>query len=962
MSTIAAGRPGRETGVRLARRARGKARARTKDGRPGRAFATRAGGRGERGARRRAEKTRTRVLPPEAPDFFVRMSQRATELGEFNEAFLASFVTSACVGATAFMWERAWKGRVFGSDASDDASNRGGWASARAESADASWVGESRDFDGKTLHGVDVSRYAIFQEPEVKRALAFAASWHRGQRRKNGDSYAKHCVESAKILAANLPGNGSRSRDAVCACLLHDVLDDTACTDETLKATFGTRVYNLVIQVSRVGQMNEVMRRRRRDVDDVEVKAKLSEEDLTQLRKILLLIVRDPRVFLIKIADRLHNMRTIYAISSEEKAMDIANETLRVWCSLAEKLGMWAIKSELEDLCFAVLDPENFDGIMTARSKAWKPRAKDMSGRARSSSKSKQTGQTESSPSSFFGLDAVSFFGAKEETESDSFDGSGSHDDDRYAPWQLDVKHRIESIPSFDWLSTREGDSLQVEGLTALPGSIAASLSTLDAIRGRLWSELLMDGYTTQSDLNISVSSRLKSAYSTYMKMKRKNLPFERVCDTRAMRIVVGDASTSERGTEREIDACYALLDLIHKMYRPIEGEYDDYITNAKKTGYRSLHTAIGGPDGAPLEVQVRTRSMHDAAEFGVAAQWMYKGKPKFASKSYQDASHTDETPSVGGGVQLVSSGRRSCGVVIDANGSRMLVAEPMRSEWSDVAAWMADKHHEALMKEVIASGLTSARQGTSEFFISEFCYCVDQRWHRVDNLGHKTRVTAEIVIEGADDANDSDDDLSSLDDDDVDMRIRQLQTVAGELLNESIDGDDASGEDKETLLSNWSATAAEIEKRKRIARAKQTQLAREERWRRGEEEAPALNILMAGKRTTPKPSKGIFQTEEAAKFEAEVALKNPSAKLPNVDLNNDGVMVITWKDDLPEVRSVRRGSTVAEIRAEAASSADADARVNVNMVMVLPSTKLKDGDMIFLSSDGDTKAREHVS
>lgn len=180
--------------------------------------------------------------------------------------------------------------------------------------------------------------------------------------------------------------------------------------------------------------------------------------------------------------------------------------------------------------------------------------------------------------------------------------------------------------------------------------------------------------------------------------------------------------------------------------------------------------------------------------------------------------------------------------------------------------------------------------------------------------------------------------------------------------MNESIDGDDASGEDKETLLSNWSATAAEIEKRKRIARAKQTQLAREERWRRGEEEAPALNILMAGKRTTPKPSKGIFQTEEAAKFEAEVALKNPSAKLPNVDLNNDGVMVITWKDDLPEVRSVRRGSTVAEIRAEAASSADADARVNVNMVMVPPSTKLKDGDMIFLSSDGDTKAREHVS
>jgi hypothetical protein len=109
------------------------------------------------------------------------------------------------------------------------------------------------------------------------------------------------------------------------------------------------------------------------------------------------------------------------------------------------------------------------------------------------------------------------------------------------------------------------------------------------------------------------------------------------------------------------------------------------------------------------------------------------------------------------------------------------------------------------------------------------------------------------------------------------------------------------------------------------------------------------------------KPSKGIFQTEEAAKFEAEVALKSPSAKLPTVDLNNDGVMVITWEGDSPEVRSVRRGSTVAEIRAEGASSVDADASVNVNMVMVPPSTKLKDGDMIFLSSDSDVKARERV-
>ena len=128
--------------------------------------------------------------------------------------------------------------------------------------------------------------------------------------------------------------------------------------------------------------------------------------------------------------------------------------------------------------------------------------------------------------------------------------------------------------------------------------------------------------------------------------MKRKNLPFNRICDARAMRIVVGEASTSETGTEREIDGCYELTDLIHKLYRPIEGEYDDYITNPKTSGYRSLHTAVDGPDGAPLEVQVRTLAMHNAAEFGIAAQWMYKGKRKFASKSYQDAAQTDDARS----------------------------------------------------------------------------------------------------------------------------------------------------------------------------------------------------------------------------------------------------------------------------------------------------------------------------
>lgn len=848
-----------------------------------------------------------------SPDVFRVAAARAGTIGEFGDAFAFAALGAFAFGATAFMWENAWKRRVFGAQVDEG----GG-------------VG-----DGETtvLHGVDVSRYPIFNEPEVRRALGFAASWHRGRRRKNGDTYARHCVESAKILAANLPGSGAKSRDALVACLLHDVLDDTGCSEEALRDAFGTRVYNLVVQVSRVGSMNQVLRRRRRGLVDGEVKSRLSEEDLSQLKTILLLIVRDPRVFLIKIADRLHNMRTIYAISSKEKAMDIANETLQVWCSLAEKLGMWAIKSELEDLCFAVLEPENFDAVQAARNEAWTPMDADDDDGKDSASRWLMP---------FFGLDSLPFFNASEKSGSGSFDADEGVENVQYSEYQLEVKRRIDSIPSFDWISTREGDPLQYDRMTELPESIAASLNTLDGVRGRLWSELLMDGY--DSDLKISISSRLKSAYSTHQKMKRKGIAFRRVCDARAMRIVVGEASTSERGTEGEIDACYALLDLIHKMYRPIEGEYDDYIINPKQTGYRSLHTAVHGPDGAPFEVQVRTRSMHDAAEFGIAAQWMYKGKAMFASKSYQDAAQTDDVPKVGSGVQLVSSGRRSCGVVIESGGSRMLVAEPKKSQWSDVIAWMAEGHDEALLKMVEDSGLRLARQGTSEFFISEFCYCVDKRWHRVDNLGHKTRVTAEIVDERVEM---SGEEISEMHMDDIDVRIRQLQTIAGQFLNDS----SSSSEAGETELANWSATAAAIQKRKRLVEARRKQKEREENWRSGDIESPALSILMARSGRTAKPKSGIFQTEEAAKFEAEVALSNPSANQPNVDVE-DGVMIITWNDQYPELHSVKRGSTVAEIRgilASSDSSVESSGRVNVNMVMVPPTTTLKDGDMIFL-------------
>ena len=204
---------------------------------------------------------------------------------------------------------------------------------------------------------------------------------------------------------------------------------------------------------------------------------------------------------------------------------------------------------------------------------------------------------------------------------------------------------------------------------------------------------------------------------------------------------------------------------------------------------------------------------------------------------------------------------------------------------------------------------------------------------------------------------------------------------------------DESSDEKAETSLGNWSAAAAEIQKRRRAVAMRKKDAAREASWRSGDVEAPSLGILMAARTAEAKPGRGIFQTEEAAKLEAEVALRNPnSTKNPSVDVE-DGVMVITWNDadDSPEVLSVKRGSTVAELadmlpnarargdfrrsntltetttRDSAPDRETADdvqaraksgASVNVNMVMVPPTTKLKDGDMIFISDSQTTASR----
>jgi hypothetical protein len=312
------------------------------------------------------------------------------------------------------LWERSFRQIVFPEEAAEE---------------------RRRNAPPLTLCGVDCSAYPIFGDATVKRAVNFAARWHHGQYRRTGEPYVTHCVEAALILAAMLPttpdGAPAKKKyvDAVAACVLHDVVDDTECDLEDVRAAFGDTVATLVADVSTLGKLPQILRRSQRrraenaaknvaaepndGADETERESgkssssvptkalrldadlerdavreagmtgralKIAETrenfegvdvlELASLRRMLWSLVRDPRCFLIKFADRIHNMRTAYAVDPT-KAKFVANETLQVWCSFAEQLGMFGAKAEMEDLSFAVKDPESFRAVINARYDAW---------------------------------------------------------------------------------------------------------------------------------------------------------------------------------------------------------------------------------------------------------------------------------------------------------------------------------------------------------------------------------------------------------------------------------------------------------------------------------------------------------------------------------------------------------------------------------------------------------------
>ena len=358
--------------------------------------------------------------------------------------------------------------------------------------------------------------YSAVEIEQIRTAYNFASNAHQGQKRLSGEPYISHCVAVARILSElQVPPI------VISAALLHDTVEDTDITIQDIEKQFGQEIAQLVDGVTKLSNLPRVSKiDENHEGDDEDALAPTSNISKTAqksrhkdlktetLRKTLMAMGDDVRVVLIKLADRLHNMRTL-SFMPEVKRKRIAQETLDIFAPLANRLGIWQMKWELEDLGFRYTQPDAYKEIATKLS-------------------------------------------------------------ERRSDRELEVNRIIADLE-----------------------------------------QILRDG-----KIEAEISGRPKHIYSIYSKMVKKDKSFENVLDLRAVRLIVND-----------IPACYAALGIIHTHWRPIPNEFDDYIAAPKDNFYKSLHTAVIYSDGKPLEVQIRTSKMHQDAEYGIAAHWLYKEK-----------------------------------------------------------------------------------------------------------------------------------------------------------------------------------------------------------------------------------------------------------------------------------------------------------------------------------------------
>ncbi|GAB4816393.1 hypothetical protein N2152v2_003439 [Parachlorella kessleri] len=806
----------------------------------------------------------------------------------------------------------------------------------------------------REVYGVDVTGSAFFGRPAVLRAVEYAATAHQGQQRKTGEPYVTHCIETALIVEELLSPTEDdiRAEAAIIAALLHDVIDDTSVSLAEVEGAFGEQerpppvaaaavvmvgavretmlIASMVSKVSQLSQTNQLVRRRLRLEN-----AQPSKEDERKLELLILTMVTEPLVIVIKLADRLHNMRTVYALPPD-KQQAVAQETRKVWCTLAERLGIFSLKvtnsllmpqSELEDLCFAVLQPQEFlalrdavfefcqiptakaelaldvlgegagptqglealapahasgraaadpgvtPGAVTAAAatvaaagggrgggyrleshhhhqqqqqqqqqdqehvlspsgrirRGWRRRRSsgdsgsaaehDIQGDAlpvvastglagvSSSGRSLST-TTSSSSSSSSGrpagksllrpwpepdpLDALPHFhpppdsliissapvagpapgasaglgvgssgavaaaaagkasssgtvAAAERGAGRTGEGRGkttgsrggsrrrSSDDGRtslLSPQQQQMKELLESVLPFH--ASTFNMSKWKRAANARRG-----LEVLQQCAMLLMREVNMEALAP--GLEVSVQGRVKSLYSIFKKMARKGVPVSEVYDARALRVVVHDAGGL---LQREaIAACYKLLSAVQRLWRRIPGEEDDYMVTPKPSGYQSLHTAVTGPGGVPMEVQIRTSSMHEDAEYGKAAHWAYKERP--ANPGAPGISKPHEIAMGDPVLQRSAAGRMRQGTVLEVleDGRRLLVAvsnDPAQTSSGGVTRPPSPEQCSRLLDHVTRKQWWAAGLGDHRVAVEIYTFCIDGRYHKLDHFGVK--------------------------------------------------------------------------------------------------------------------------------------------------------------------------------------------------------------------------------
>ncbi|CAA0838498.1 Probable GTP diphosphokinase RSH3- chloroplastic [Striga hermonthica] len=746
----------------------------------------------------------------------------------------------------------------------------------------------------RVLDGVEVTGYPIFDDGKVQKAIAFARKAHHGQTRKTGDSYLSHCIHTGKILAALVPPSGKRAIDTVVSGILHDVIDDTCENLESIEREFDADVAKLVAGVSRLSYINQLLRRHRR-MNTTQVT--FSHEEANKLRAMLLGMVDDPRVVLIKLADRLHNMRTIYALPPS-KAQAVAEETLAIWCSLASRLGLWALKAELEDLCFAVLQPKVFRQLRADLASMWSLNTKPGNLR-RISAKSNASIQ----------------FQECEET-----DGL----DDEYTS----MKVLLQAVHPFDLLLDRKKRLAFFNNLATCSDTskkpkvvrdAAVALASLVVCEEALERELFISTSYVPG-MEVTLSGRLKSLYSIYSKMKRKEVGIKKVYDARALRVIVGDKNGALHG--QAVQCCYNLLNIIHRLWTPIDGEFDDYIVNPKPSGYQSLHTAVQGPDFFPLEVQLRTQRMHEYAEHGLAAHWLYKETENILpsniflndSDERDSSSYSEEIENeasvgadmllkysslkVGHPVLRVQAGHLLAAVIIrvDNDGRELLVAVSFGLAASEAVAERRSpyqlKRWEAyanLYKKVSDEWWFEPGHGDWCTCLEKYTLCRDGIYHKQDQFQRLLPTFIQVI------------------------ELTEWEEV-----------------------EYWAVVSAVFEGKPTAPPAPNSSYEKT-----GFASTSAL--LDTGINNKVQLLRTMLQWEEQLRSEAGLGQFGANTKYRNVGaVSLDEVAVVCWPHG--EIMRLRTGSTAAD----AARRIGLDGKiVSINGQLVLPATELKDGDVV---------------